>query len=115
MSYLAVAATTTTPLAYVNPITTPTSQEGHELALVNRVTIYSTSDTTHYSFASLVDKFPNLWKDSGFIVDLPPKEWMWIPLKNDWESRMKGKGIRIYPLGTEDRKVVDYTFDELHC
>jgi hypothetical protein len=63
-----------TLLAHTNFITTLTSQEGHKLALQNGVTVYSTSDVAHHSLASLVDEFPNLWKNSGFIVNLPPKE-----------------------------------------
>ena len=39
---------------------------------------------------------------------------MKIPLRNDWENRMPVKAPRVYPLGTEDKKVVDKTFDKLH-
>ena len=55
-----------------------------------------------------------VWKDTGTFVDIPEDEWMKIPLRSDWESRMPKKAPRSYPLGTEDRKVVDKTFDELH-
>ena len=39
---------------------------------------------------------------------------MKIPLRDDWESRMPAKAPRIYPLGIEDKKLVDKTFDKLH-
>jgi hypothetical protein len=58
-NYLAIAAATIL-LARTNFITTPTSQEGYELALQNGVTVYNTSDVAHHSLASLVDEFPNL-------------------------------------------------------
>ena len=45
-------------------------------------------------------------------MDLPKREWMRIPLRSDWESRISGKA-KVYPLGIRDREVVDKTFDEL--
>lgn len=36
-------------------------------------------------YAKLVDSFPTLWKDEGFI-DVPKQDWMRIPLRDDWQS-----------------------------
>ena len=47
-------------------------------------------------------------------MELPQEEWMRIPLRSDWESRISGKA-KVYPLGTRDKKLVDQTFDELHA
>ena len=37
---------------------------------------------------------------------------MRIPLRSDWESKIKGK-TRVYPLGLKDREIVEETFAEL--
>jgi len=39
---------------------------------------------------------------------------MTILLRSDWESCIWPKVPKAYPLGTQDHKVVDDTFDELH-
>ena len=62
----------------------------------------------------VVNEFPEVWKDTGTFVDIPQEEWMKIPLRSDWESRIPMKGARVYPLGTQDRQQVDKTFNQLH-
>lgn len=66
------------------------------------------------TLAQVVYEFPVLWQDTGKFVDLPPNEWMRIPLRTDWESRMPTKGPKVYPLGIRDKEVVDKTFDDLY-
>lgn len=44
---------------------------------------------------------------------MPPEEWMRIPLKEGWESKVTGRS-KIYLFGLEDRKLVDKTFNEMH-
>ena len=39
---------------------------------------------------------------------------MKIPLRSDWESRIPTRLARVYPLGIDNREVVDKTFDKLH-
>jgi hypothetical protein len=39
---------------------------------------------------------------------------MKIPLRDDWESRMPSRAPRTYPVGTEDKRHIDKTFDKLH-
>lgn len=53
-----------------------------------------------------------LWNDNRF-ANLPEGQWMKIPLKSDWKSRVSGKA-KVYPLGSKDKELVDSTFDELH-
>src|SRR5438477_8984526 len=86
-----------------------------ETVLPNGVTIYGTQESEPvHKLTQVVSEFPKLWEDTGTFVNIPEDEWMRIPLLSDWESRIPAKGARVYPLGTEDRKEVDKTFDELH-
>lgn len=64
------------------------------------------------AFADIVQRYPQLWEDKGF-VKVPEDEWMRIPLRTDWQSKITGKA-KIYPLGTKAKQVVDETFDKLH-
>lgn len=57
---------------------------GIEECLPNGVTVYG-DDAARRELSSLVDEFPTLWVDDGF-VDVPKEEWMKLPLKSDWES-----------------------------
>lgn len=85
-----------------------------EIKLQNGVTVYG-DEIARKSLGSLVEEFPTLWIDEGF-VDIPQEEWMKLPLKSDWESRLGRSGgkAKVYPLGLRDRQIVDKTFDELH-
>lgn len=77
----------------------------------NRIKIYG-SEVERKAYTELVAKFPSLWEDDGFIR-VPPEEWMRIPLKEEWQNKLTGRS-KIYPLGIEDRKLVDETFDKMH-
>ena len=44
---------------------------------------------------------------------VPEEEWMRISLRHDWQTKVSRKA-KIYPLGIQDREVVDKTFDEMH-
>lgn len=79
--------------------------------LANRVSAYGTIEELDI-YIQLVNKFPTLWKDDGFIHVIP-KEWMRIPLKEGWESKIIRRS-KIYPLDLEDRKLVDKTLNEMH-
>ena len=41
------------------------------------------------------------------------KNWMKIPLKSDWETKVFGKA-KVYSLRQKNRDLVDKTFDKLH-
>ena len=82
-----------------------------EAQMSNGVTIYGQPEERKV-LSNLIDDFPKLWVDEGF-VDIPQSEWMKLPLRSDWESKVSGKA-KVYPLGIRDREVVDKTFDEMH-
>lgn len=44
---------------------------------------------------------------------MPEENWMKIPLKSDWESKISGKA-RIYPLSIKNKEFVNQTFDKLY-
>lgn len=92
----------------VKPLTLTGAKEE---TLPNGIKIYG-FDTERQAYAKLVEEFPSLWKDDGFIK-VPPEEWMRIPLKDGWQDKLTGRS-KIYPLGIEDRKLVDETFDNMH-
>ncbi len=83
----------------------------HEMQLPNGVMVYGNPRECQ-ALSDLVDEFPTLWVDQGF-VKVPKEEWMKIPLQENWQSKISGKA-KVYPLGIKDKEVVDKTFDELH-
>lgn len=87
------------------------STGAHEQELPNGIKIYDTQSERQI-YTKLVNEFPTLWNDDGFIK-VPPDEWMRIPLKEGWQDKLTGRS-KIYPLGIEDRKLVDETFDKMH-
>ena len=88
---------------------------GPETVLPNGITIYGApeSETVH-KLTAVMEAFPDLWKDTGKFMDLPQDEWMRIPLRLDWESRLPAKGAWMYPLGLDAWKVINDTFNKLH-
>ena len=73
--------------------------------------VYGDQSTVN-KFSALVNEFPTLWQDHGF-VNVPEDERMKITLRDDWQSRVSGKA-KIYPLGLRDKEVVNKTFNKLH-
>lgn len=57
--------------------------------LANRVSAYGTIEELDI-YTKLVNKFPTLWKDDGFI-HVTPEEWMRISLKEGWEPKITGR------------------------
>ena len=83
-----------------------------ETKLPNGVTVYGNKQDTKV-LTSLVNEFPTLWEDEGF-AKIPEEDWMKLTLRDDWQARLpKSNRAKIYPLGLEDRAVVDQTFDAL--
>ena len=58
----------------------------------------------------VAESYPAIWKSSGPTIDIPEEDWMTIPLK----PGAKIDAAKVYPLGREDRDVVDKEFDQLH-
>ncbi|KAI1002384.1 hypothetical protein K3495_g5819 [Podosphaera aphanis] len=61
-----------------------------------------------------VNNFENLWKDRKTFAKTPKGEEMSINLVTDWQLKYKAEHERVYTAGTEDRKLIDKTFDDLH-
>ena len=96
-------ADTTTPISDSTP---------REVCLENGIRVYgSVADVK--ALRALTEQFPTLWEEGGF-VDLPEDEWMQLPLRSDWESKVSGRA-KVYPIGLKDRECMDKTFDELHA
>ena len=56
----------------------------------------------------------NLWIDKGNVAKVPEKDWMEIPLVDNWRDMYKAGQARVYQLSSKDRAVVDVAFDKLH-
>ena len=82
-----------------------------EVRCPNGVMLFGDDDAIR-ALTALVQDFPTLWVDNGF-VRVPEDEWMRISLRQDWQAKVSGKA-KIYPLGMQDREVVNATFDEMH-
>jgi hypothetical protein len=84
---------------------------GPTLAHSSGASIFDDGLGSGLAISAALDEFPTIWTDIGF-VDVPEDHWMRIPLRSDWESKIKGKA-RVYPLGLRDREVVEKAFAEL--
>ena len=85
-----------------------------ETKLPNGVTIYGSDTKATEAFRKAINDYPQLWQDHGSFAKLDEQYWMRIPLRNDWEDHAPSK-VRVYPLGTKDKQVVDEVFDKLHA
>lgn len=92
-------------------VTIPNDPSRCETCLPNGISLYGNKDEIG-QYTQLVDEFPTLWVNDGFI-DVPKDQWMTIPLKQNWKSKISGKS-KIYPLGRDDRAVIDSIFDKMH-
>ena len=79
---------------------------------LNGITVYHSSKQAVAQLSQLVAEYESIWYDKSF-AKLSEENWMKIPLKSDWESKISRKA-KIYPLSNKDRELVDETFDELH-
>ena len=64
------------------------------------------------ALADLVGEHARIWVDTGF-VKVPEDEWMRLPLRDDWQSRVSEK-VKVCLLGIKDREIIDKDFDELY-
>lgn len=56
-----------------------------------------------------------LWENKHHsFAKTPDKQEMCILLVEDWETKYKLGQARVYPVGPEDRALIDKVFDELH-
>ena len=84
-----------------------------ETRLLNGVTVYGKSSVVA-RLSPVLSEFAEIWEDNGGSVELPQEDWMRIPLRADWESKITGKP-KVYPLGIKDRAIVDKVFDKLQA
>ncbi len=77
------------------------------------ITIYGDA-ITQQELRSIIDRYSDIWNNKGGTVKIPEKDYMTIPLVQDWEMSYKSTANKVYPLGPKDREVIDKTFDKLH-
>lgn len=87
--------------------------EHREYLLSNGVTIFG-NEQQHCQLQNLISKYKVIWEDQKCFAKTPTGEEMTINLIPDWQSKYKAGQARVYTAGSEDRKVIDKTFDELH-
>jgi hypothetical protein len=83
------------------------------VVLSNDVIVHDFTSQTISAFFDLINQYLNLWKSEEF-VKLSKDQWMRISLKSDWKIRIFEK-IKIYSLKTENKKLVNQIFDDLHA
>ncbi|SLM33512.1 reverse partial [Lasallia pustulata] len=85
-----------------------------ETKLANGVTIYGDAETVAV-LADVINAFPRTWSDSGDMVNITPEEHLSIPLTVDWNTSTAAKlSHRAYPMGPNERAVIDEEFDKMH-
>lgn len=94
------------------PLGHTTRSNVREQRLSNGIMIYGTLQEIR-SLIELVDEYPTLRKDGGF-VDILVEEWMKLPLHSGWESKVSEKA-KIYPVSLRDCQCMDTVFDKIHC
>ena len=77
----------------------------------NGIIIYGNPEKTA-SLARLTDRYTRIWEDTGEMVDIPEKDWMQVPLVENWDYRQVAR--KVYPLSQKDREVVNTEFDKMH-
>lgn len=86
-----------------------------DFKLNSGITIYGVQNSDQGNvLANICNQFKDVFEDKGTLVDIPIEEWMRIPLRSDWESRLPARGARVFPQGIKQRELIDTTFDKLH-
>lgn len=97
--------------AAFNAITAPNETE---TVHVTGATIYGSTTAATQAISDVVEAFPNLWKDTGNVTNVPEDQYMEIPLVDNWRDLYKAGQARVYPVGVRDKQVIDEAFDKLH-
>lgn len=80
--------------------------------IASSVTVYSDEELAFTTLEKLIEEFPNLQKDNGITVNIPPELYMPILLK---EGQKKEKqSTKVYGLPLRDKAEVDKTFNKLY-
>ena len=103
----------TSPLLFHerNGITSPPADTGLETELLNGIKIYDDSQAIE-KITRLINEYPLIWESLGF-VQVPPERWIKVHLKPGWETKVSAIKPRVYPLGINNKWLVDETFDKL--
>ncbi|KAI1002264.1 hypothetical protein K3495_g5937 [Podosphaera aphanis] len=79
----------------------------------NGVTIYGNQEQRK-KLRLLVHEYGLLWQDQQCFAKTPTGEEMSINLVPDWHTKYKAGQVKVYMTGTNDRQLIDKTFDTLH-
>jgi hypothetical protein len=61
-----------------------------------------------------VTKFPNLFTETGRVIDVPEEMWMEVRLKDNWEATGAKLSHKPYPLPANEQAIVNETLDKMH-
>ncbi len=75
------------------------------------ISIYSGDPRKARVFQKLCEAYPSIWQDNG-PIDMSEEEMMKIPLVEGWQNTKLN--FRAYPLGREERAILDKKHDALH-
>ena len=81
----------------------------YDLVILNGVIIYG-SPALQQSFFNVMNSYPSIWRDSGKTINVPEKQWLPINTK----TCAKIDAVKMYPVGPQNRILIDKNFDELH-
>ena len=81
--------------------------------LDNGVRVYG-DEAAVREISELVTQYPSIWESECF-VQIFPERWMKVYLKPGWELKVSAIKSRVYSLGNDSCRVVDKTFDKMHC
>lgn len=84
-----------------------------EIMHATGATIYGNTAATQ-AISEVIEAFPNLWKDTGNVTNMPEDLHMEIPLVDNWRDLYKAGQARVYPVGLRDKQIIDEAFDKLH-
>ncbi|OJD10828.1 hypothetical protein AJ78_08264 [Emergomyces pasteurianus Ep9510] len=74
------------------------------------VTVYKKPEANK-RFATLIEKFTDVFIDTGGIVNISKKEWMRVHIKPGAKIL---KNVVVYPLGKRGQQILDENFNKLH-
>ena len=66
------------------------------------------------AFNYIVAKYPNLWKETGRVIDISEEYWMQVRFKDNWEVIGAKLNHKPYPVPANERAIIDETFNKLH-
>lgn len=92
-----------------------TAPNDTETVHVTGAIIYGSITTATQAISDVVKAFPNLWKDTGNVINVPEDQYMEIPLVDNWRDLYKAGQARVYPVGVRDKQVIDEAFNKVHA